>query len=52
MVMIIEGLPYFAFPDKMKMVIERLLEMEIGALRRFGFFLMGIGLLLVYFGRT
>lgn len=50
MVMIIEGLPYFAFPDKMKQLVEKLLEIEDGALRRFGFFLMGIGLLLVYMG--
>ncbi len=52
MVMIIEGLPYFAFPDKMKQLVEKLLEIEDRALRRFGFFLMGFGLLLVYMGTT
>ena len=52
MVMIIEGLPYFAFPEKMKSLVQMLLEMEVGALRRFGLFLMGFGLLLIYFGRT
>ncbi|MFO8084339.1 MAG: DUF2065 domain-containing protein [Desulfobacterales bacterium] len=52
MVMIIEGLPYFAFPDKMKQLVEKLLEIEDRSLRRFGFFLMGLGLLLVYMGRT
>ncbi len=52
MVMIVEGLPYFAFPDKMKSMVRKLLEMEDGALRRFGLFLMGFGLLLVYFGRS
>jgi uncharacterized protein len=52
MVMIVEGLPYFAFPDKMKSMVRKLLEMEDGALRRFGLFLMGCGLLLVYFGRS
>jgi uncharacterized protein YjeT (DUF2065 family) len=52
MVMIIEGLPYFAFPDKMKQLVEKLLEIEDRALRRFGFFLMGVGLLLVYMGTT
>lgn len=52
MVMIIEGLPYFAFPDKMKQLVEKLLEIEDRTLRRFGFFLMGVGLLLVYMGTT
>ncbi len=52
MVMIVEGLPYFACPDKMKAVIATLLEMDDSTLRRFGLFLMGFGLLLVYFGRT
>ena len=51
MVMIIEGLPYFAFPEKMKRLITSLLEMPLGALRRFGFILMLTGLFLVYLGR-
>jgi uncharacterized protein len=52
MVMIVEGLPYFAFPDKMKSWIEKIREMQPGALRRFGFILMLVGLGLVYMGRT
>jgi uncharacterized protein len=51
MVMIIEGLPYFAFPERMKHLITSLLEMPLGALRRFGFILMIAGLFLVYLGR-
>lgn len=51
MVMIVEGLPYFAFPEKMKSLVQKLLEMEVGSLRRFGLLLMGFGLLLIYFGR-
>jgi hypothetical protein len=51
MVMIVEGLPYFAFPEKMKALVERLIEMPTGFLRRFGFVLMATGLLLVYMGR-
>ncbi|MBW2592327.1 MAG: DUF2065 domain-containing protein [Deltaproteobacteria bacterium] len=51
MVMIIEGLPYFAFPDKMKDWIQKILELQEGALRRFGLVLMGIGLLFVYMGK-
>lgn len=52
MVMIIEGLPYFAFPEKMKIWVQKVAEIPDGSLRRFGFVLMGIGLLLVYFGRN
>ena len=52
MVMIIEGVPYFTFPDKMKLLLEKLLEIEDRSLRWFGLFLMGLGLLLVYMGRT
>ena len=51
MVMIVEGLPYFAFPDKMKVWVEKILEMSDGSLRRFGFVLMFSGLCLVYFGK-
>ncbi len=52
MVMIVEGLPYFAFPDKMKKFVLKLLEIEDRALRVFGFFLMVAGLFLIYIGRT
>ena len=52
MVMFIEGLPYFAFPGKMKGWIIRVLELPDGALRRFGFVLMLLGLWLVYLGRS
>ena len=51
MVMIIEGLPYFAFPEKMKAIIEKALEMPEGMLRGFGFVLMLTGLVLIYVGR-
>jgi uncharacterized protein YjeT (DUF2065 family) len=51
MVMIIEGLPYFAFPEKMKSWVEKIIELPDGVLRRFGFVLMLLGLLLVYAGR-
>jgi len=52
MVMIIEGFPYFAFPDKMKLWIVKVLELPDGTLRKFGFVLMVLGLFLVYLGRT
>ena len=49
MVMIVEGLPYFAFPARMKAMVTMIMGMEESALRRFGFFLMGTGLAVVYF---
>ena len=52
MVMIIEGLPYFAFPEKMKFWILKIAETPEGSLRRFGLVLMALGLVLVYFGRN
>jgi uncharacterized protein YjeT (DUF2065 family) len=51
MVMVVEGLPYFAFPVKMKLVIQKVLEMSDRALQKYGFVLMLIGLFLVYLGR-
>ena len=48
MVMIVEGLPYFAFPDKMKATVQMILTLDTAILRRFGFFLMISGLGLVY----
>lgn len=51
MVMIIEGLPYFAFPERMKRWIQKLIEMPDSALRKFGFVLMIAGFLLVYMAR-
>ncbi len=48
MVMIVEGLPYFAFPKKMKEMVNMLLAMEEPILRRFGLALMMTGLFIVY----
>jgi len=52
MVMVVEGLPYFAFPEKMKFFIQQLLEMPDSALRKFGFVLMLAGVALVYMGKS
>jgi len=52
MVMIVEGLPYFAFPEKMKLWVQKLFSMPSGTLRKFGLAMMAIGLLLVYVGRS
>ncbi len=51
MVMIVEGLPYFAFPIKMKSWIRKILILPEGALRKFGLVLMTLGLFLVFIGR-
>ena len=52
MVMIIEGLPYFAFPEKMKFWIKKIAITPEGSLRRFGLVLMILGLACVYLGRN
>ena len=52
MVMILEGLPYFAFPEKMKPWLQKIMETPDHSLRRLGLTLMAAGLLLVYFGRN
>jgi uncharacterized protein YjeT (DUF2065 family) len=52
MVMIIEGLPYFGFPDKMKQMMLRILEMPDDILRKFGLVLMLTGLFLVWVGKS
>ncbi len=51
MVLIFEGLPYFAFPRKMKTWLLMVLEAPEGQLRGLGFFLMLMGLVLVWMGR-
>ncbi len=49
MVMIVEGLPYFAFPNKMKQMVQVIVGLDDENLRRFGFVLMLMGFLVVYF---
>jgi uncharacterized protein YjeT (DUF2065 family) len=51
MVMIVEGLPYFAFPNKMKIWVRKIIVSPDSSLRRLGLVLMVLGLSLVYFGR-
>ncbi len=48
MVMIVEGLPYFAFPSKMKEMVLMMVGLDNEKLRKFGFFLMLAGLSIVY----
>lgn len=49
MVMIVEGLPYFAFPNKMKAMVQIIMGLDDANLRRFGLMLMLAGLGVVYF---
>ncbi|PIE71719.1 MAG: hypothetical protein CSA22_01335 [Deltaproteobacteria bacterium] len=52
MVMIVEGVPYFVFPEKMKVWLQQILDVPDARLRRLGFILMFLGLGLVYWGRS
>jgi len=52
MVFIIEGLPYFAFPEKVKSYIMKLKEMPDSTLRILGLSAIVTGLILIYFGRN
>ena len=52
MVMVIEGLPYFAFPERMRFWLQKIVEMPDETLRKFGFIIMLIGLFIVYLGKS
>jgi hypothetical protein len=52
LVMIIEGLPYFAAPEKMKYWVQKVIATPDSSLRRLGLVLMVIGLFMVFVGRT
>lgn len=51
LILILEGMPYFAFPKVFKQWIMKVLEMPEGSLRIYGLVSMLAGLLLVYLGR-
>jgi uncharacterized protein len=51
MVMIVEGLPYFLAPQKMKQWIRTMLDMPETYLRKLGLAVMLAGLFLVYLGK-
>lgn len=52
MVFVIEGLPYFAFPEKVKAYLLKIQEMSNSTLRLLGLSAIITGLILVYFGRS
>ena len=51
MVMFIEGIPYVAFPEKMKLWMRKVLDMPEASLRKIGLVLMVSGFILVYVGK-
>ncbi|MBF0131651.1 MAG: DUF2065 domain-containing protein [Magnetococcales bacterium] len=52
LVMILEGIPYFVAPDKMRDWIIKVAEMSDRPLRQTGFVLMFLGLVVVYMVRS
>lgn len=51
MVMVVEGLPYFAMPDKMKAFMSALQQQEDSTLRIVGGVLMLVGVFIVFLAR-
>ena len=51
LVLVIEGLPYFAFPDKMKEFLSKLPQIPDNTLRILGLVAIFIGLFLIYIAR-
>ncbi len=52
LVFILEGLPYFAFPHRIKTWLNQIIQVPEVNLRVLGFAAMAFGLVLVYFGRV
>ena len=52
LVLVVEGLPYFAWPDKMKSWMRKLLDIPDPHLRAMGFAAMCLGLVLAYLFRV
>ena len=52
LVLIIEGLPYFAFPEKIKSYLMKVYEIPDTTLRILGLSAIITGLIFVYFGRS
>ena len=52
MVFIIEGLPYFIFPERLKIYLAKMITMPDSTLRFLGISVMIAGLVLLYLGRS
>jgi hypothetical protein len=51
LIFIIEGLPYFVFPEKLKIYLGKIITMPDSTLRFLGISAMIAGLFLLYLGR-
>lgn len=51
MVLVIEGVPYFGFPDKMKAMMSFIQQQDDTALRIMGGTMMVLGLVIVFLAR-
>ena len=51
LIFIIEGLPYFVFPEKLKTYLMKVTEVPDSTLRFLGLSAMIFGLILLYFGK-
>lgn len=51
LVMVVEGIPMFCFPDQLKELARKLPELENTTLRSIGLVLMLLGLAVVYLGK-
>ena len=52
LIFIIEGLPYFVFPEKLKLYLAKIITMPDSTLRFLGITAMIVGLIILYVGRT
>ena len=51
LILVLEGLPYFAFPETFKIWIGRMLKIPESQLRIYGLISMMVGLFLIYLAR-
>lgn len=52
LIMVVEGIPLFCFPDQLKELARKLPELENTTLRSIGLVLMLLGLAVVYIGKS
>jgi uncharacterized protein len=52
LLLVIEGLPYFAFPDQMKRWMKLVIEIPSGRLRPIGLLAMVLGLIVAYLSNS
>lgn len=52
LIFIIEGLPYFAFPEKLKIYLIKIAQLPDSTLRFLGIAAIIVGLILLYIGRS